>query len=97
MGAVRRDGARRRPVAASAAAFPAPALAHGISARSDVPIPILLFVWAAILVLVISFAALAAMWPEPAVRALLAGERSRAGSGARSPAEPSRSSGAWSG
>lgn len=52
------------PVAALALA-PGGASAHGISARSDLPIPEWLFVWAAIVVLIVSFAALAALWPRP--------------------------------
>jgi len=48
-------------------------LAHGLVARSDLPIPEWLFGWAAAMVLVISFVALAIMWPEPR----LEGERWR--------------------
>lgn len=44
---------------------PAPAFAHGIVARSDLPIPRWLFVWAAALVLGLSFVALAVLWPRP--------------------------------
>ena len=40
-------------------------LAHGIVARSDLPIPEWLFGWAAAMVLVVSFVALAVLWPEP--------------------------------
>jgi hypothetical protein len=40
-------------------------LAHGLVARSDLPIPEWLFVWAAVMVLVVSFVALAVLWPEP--------------------------------
>ena len=40
-------------------------IAHGIVGRSDLPIPEWLFVWAAVLVLVVSFVALAALWPDP--------------------------------
>src|SRR5690349_21413089 len=45
--------------------FPPPAAAHGIVSRTDLPIPVWLFGWAAALVLVVSFAALAALWPNP--------------------------------
>jgi hypothetical protein len=45
--------------------WPAGALAHGIVQRQNLPIPEWLFGWAAALVLVVSFAALAALWPEP--------------------------------
>jgi hypothetical protein len=40
-------------------------LAHGFVTRSDLPIPEWLFGWAAALVLVVSFVALASLWPEP--------------------------------
>jgi hypothetical protein len=40
-------------------------IAHGIVARSDLPIPAWLFGWAAALVLIVSFAGLATLWPEP--------------------------------
>jgi hypothetical protein len=50
---------------AAGALFPSPALAHGIVARTDLPVPVWLFGWAAAVVLVVSFAALAALWPTP--------------------------------
>ncbi len=40
-------------------------IAHGIVGRSDLPIPAWLFGWAAALVLVVSFVALAVLWPQP--------------------------------
>jgi hypothetical protein len=40
-------------------------LAHGLVGRTDLPIPKWLFGWAAAVVLVISFAALAVLWPKP--------------------------------
>lgn len=40
-------------------------LAHGIVGRTDLPIPEWLFGWAAAVVLVISFVALAVLWPQP--------------------------------
>jgi hypothetical protein len=46
-------------------AFPAAAEAHGLVQRSNLPIPEWLFGWAAAIVLVASFAALAALWPTP--------------------------------
>ena len=52
-------------VAAGGLALPAAAAAHGIVSRADVPIPGWLFGWAASLVLVLSFVALAAFWPKP--------------------------------
>jgi hypothetical protein len=40
-------------------------LAHGVSVRSDLPIPEWLFGWAAAMVLIVSFVALAVLWPDP--------------------------------
>ena len=40
-------------------------LAHGVVGRTDLPIPEWLFGWAAAVVLVVSFVALATLWPEP--------------------------------
>ena len=40
-------------------------IAHGIVGRTDLPIPEWLFGWAAAMVLVVSFVALAVLWPEP--------------------------------
>jgi hypothetical protein len=40
-------------------------LAHGLVGRTDLPIPKWLFGWAAAIVLVVSFSALAALWPKP--------------------------------
>lgn len=40
-------------------------IAHGLVGRSDLPIPEWLFGWAAAMVLVVSFVALAVLWPEP--------------------------------
>ena len=50
--------ARGRPLAASAAA-------HGLVQRANLPIPEWLFAWAAALVLIVSFVALAVLWPKP--------------------------------
>jgi hypothetical protein len=51
--------------AAAVAALPDAALAHGLVGRQDLPIPRWLFAWAAAVVLVISFVALAVLWPRP--------------------------------
>lgn len=51
--------------AAVAVAGPAVASAHGLVGRQDLPIPRWLFAWAAAAVLVISFVALATLWPKP--------------------------------
>jgi hypothetical protein len=40
-------------------------IAHGISVRTDLPVPEWLFWWAAAIVLVVSFVGLAVLWPEP--------------------------------
>ena len=52
-------------VAAAAALPAAPAQAHGLVQRTNLPIPEWLFGWAAAIVLVASFAALAVLWPRP--------------------------------
>jgi hypothetical protein len=46
-------------------AVPSPALAHGIGGRSDLPVPLEFFLYGAGIVLVVSFGALAVLWPEP--------------------------------
>jgi hypothetical protein len=45
--------------------LPAAASAHGLTARPDLPIPAWLFAWAAAVVLIVSFVALAALWRTP--------------------------------
>jgi hypothetical protein len=47
------------------AALPEPALAHGIQTKRELPIPEWLFGWGAALVLLVSFVALAVLWPKP--------------------------------
>jgi hypothetical protein len=47
------------------ALLPDLASAHGIGGVTDLPIPAWLFAWAAAIVLVASFVALATLWPEP--------------------------------
>jgi hypothetical protein len=51
--------------AGAALAFPSAASAHGLVQRSNLPIPPELFAWAACAVLILSFVALAALWPTP--------------------------------
>jgi hypothetical protein len=53
------------PLAAAALLWPAAAQAHGLVQRANLPIPEWLFGWAAAAVLVVSFAALAVLWPKP--------------------------------
>jgi hypothetical protein len=50
---------------AAVAVLPDAALAHGIVGRQNLPIPRWLFAWAAAVVLVVSFVALAVLWPRP--------------------------------
>ena len=52
-------------VASAAAAAPQAAYAHGIVQRTSLPIPEVVFAWAAATVLVVSFVGLAVLWPEP--------------------------------
>jgi hypothetical protein len=52
-------------VAAVGLAAPATAAAHGLVGRADLPIPEWLFGWAAAVVLIVSFAALAVLWQQP--------------------------------
>ncbi|MGH2847213.1 MAG: fenitrothion hydrolase [Thermoleophilaceae bacterium] len=65
----------RGRLAASLVAFAAAGLllapsaeAHGLGVRADIPIPIWLFAWAAAVVLVVSFVALAVLWPRPGLQ-----------------------------
>ena len=44
-------------------------IAHGIVGRKDLPVPELVFLYAAVAVLVISFIALAVLWPQPKLEA----------------------------
>jgi hypothetical protein len=44
---------------------PGAAIAHGLVGRADLPIPEWLFGWAAAVVMVVSFVALATLWQEP--------------------------------
>jgi hypothetical protein len=44
---------------------PAAASAHGLVQRANLPIPEWLFAWAAAVVLIVSFVALAVLWPQP--------------------------------
>src|SRR3989440_12597291 len=50
---------------AAAAVWPDVASAHGLVGRADLPIPSWLFGWGASIVLVVSFVALATLWPQP--------------------------------
>jgi len=50
-------------VGAAALLAPAPAFAHGLVGKQDLPIPKVVFAWAACAVLVASFVGLAALWP----------------------------------
>jgi hypothetical protein len=50
---------------AAAAVAPATASAHGLVGKQDLPIPRVFFAWGAAIVLVLSFAGLAALWKRP--------------------------------
>jgi hypothetical protein len=52
-------------VALLALLWPAAASAHGLVQRANLPIPEWLFGWAAAVVLIVSFVALAVLWPQP--------------------------------
>src|SRR4051812_10229547 len=62
---MRRLAAALTALAAAALLMPAGASAHGLVGRQDLPIPRWLFAWGAAVVLVISFVALAVLWPKP--------------------------------
>jgi hypothetical protein len=62
---VRRAATALVAVAAAALGAPATAGAHGLVQRENLPIPQWLFGWAAAVVLVASFFALAVLWPRP--------------------------------
>src|SRR5437868_3179399 len=51
--------------ATAAAVWPDVASAHGLVGRADLPIPSWLFGWGASIVLIVSFVALATLWPQP--------------------------------
>jgi hypothetical protein len=48
-------------------------VAHGVGARGDLPLPLWMFAYAASFALLISFAALALLWPKPRLEAAAAG------------------------
>ena len=49
----------------AALVLPASAAAHGLAAKEDLPIPVWLFIWAAAIVLIVSFVVLSVAWREP--------------------------------
>ena len=61
----RRLGVAAILVLAGTLLFPTAAAAHGLVVRYDLPIPEWLFVWAAAVVLIVSFASLSLLWREP--------------------------------
>jgi hypothetical protein len=62
---VRRVAAVFAGSAAACMLLPASAVAHGIGGKTDLPVPRWLFAWAAAVVLIVSFVALATLWPKP--------------------------------
>ena len=62
---MRRTGPALAAALAASALLPASASAHGLVQREALPIPQWLFAWAAAAVLVVSFFALAVLWPQP--------------------------------
>jgi hypothetical protein len=56
-------------VLVAAGLAPDSALAHGIVGREDLPVPKVVFLYAATVVLVVSFVALAFLWPRPRLEA----------------------------
>ena len=62
---MRKRGATTVAISLGAPVGPEAALAHGLGGRADLPIPTWLFGWAAAVVLIVSFVALAALWPKP--------------------------------
>ena len=70
MSAIRRLAAGAGGALAAAMLVPQAALAHGLVGKSDLPIPRWLFAWAAAVVLVVSFVALATLWSRPRLEAI---------------------------
>ena len=66
-------------------------IAHGLVGRSDLPIPEWLFGWAAAIVLIVSFVALAVLWPEPKLEGDRGGAASSRCPGDRSTPSAARS------
>jgi hypothetical protein len=62
-------------IGATLLAFAAPAAAHGIGGRSDLPLELWQFLYAAGAALVVSFLALRVLWPEPRLTRASAGAR----------------------
>ena len=57
-------------IAAAVTLIPLPSSAHGIGGRQDLPVPLELFLIGAASVLVVSFVALAVLWPRPRLQGL---------------------------
>lgn len=64
---MRRVGPAAVLAGAAALVAAAPAAAHGLVGKQELPIPRWLFAWAAAIVLVVSFVALALLWREPRI------------------------------
>jgi hypothetical protein len=72
---VRGAGAALAAAVGAALLAPGSASAHGLVGRQDLPIPRWLFAWAACVVLVVSFVALATLWPRPRLERPIEGRR----------------------
>jgi hypothetical protein len=62
---VRRAGTVTLAAVVAALGVPAAAHGHGLVQRANLPIPEVMFLWAAAIVLIVSFVGLAALWPTP--------------------------------
>ncbi len=74
---IRRFGVVLVVAAAALILSSSPAMAHGIGGRLDLPVPVSYFIVGAGVVLVVSFVALAALWPEPRLQDGPRGEPTR--------------------
>jgi len=60
-----RAGAAVASALLGALLLPSSAAAHGLAAKEDLPIPVWLFIWAAAIVLIVSFVVLSIAWRRP--------------------------------
>ena len=62
---VRAGAATASALFGAALLLPSSAAAHGLAAKADLPIPVWLFIWAAAIVLIVSFVILSVAWRRP--------------------------------